>query len=72
MGLSGFGVWLGRFQRWNSWDLLTRPDAVLRDIFQVVIHKDVHAFGVTVLLAGVMLVGYGMLSVMLTQVSNDE
>ncbi len=72
MGLSGFGVWLGRFQRWNSWDLVTRPEAVLRDIFQVVIHKNPHAFGVTVLLAGVMLVGYGMLSVMLAQQEQNK
>ena len=32
LGLSGVGVYLGRFERWNSWDLLLHPDKVLRDL----------------------------------------
>jgi uncharacterized membrane protein len=32
LGLSGFGVSLGRFQRWNSWDLFSRPLALLADV----------------------------------------
>jgi uncharacterized membrane protein len=27
--LSGVGVYLGRFQRWNSWDVFVRPGALL-------------------------------------------
>ena len=30
--LSGFGVSIGRFQRWNSWDLFLRPAALLSDV----------------------------------------
>lgn len=30
--LSGFGVYLGRFGRWNSWDVLHRPVALLADV----------------------------------------
>ncbi|TRY27497.1 DUF1361 domain-containing protein [Brevibacillus sp. LEMMJ03] len=32
--LSSIGVYLGRFLRWNSWDLLSHPGAILRDSLQ--------------------------------------
>jgi uncharacterized membrane protein len=32
MILSGFGVFLGRYGRWNSWDIITQPGALLRGI----------------------------------------
>jgi len=32
-GLTGLGVYLGRFGRWNSWDLLTHPADILADAF---------------------------------------
>ena len=32
ISLSGFGIYMGRFLGWNSWDLLLQPRAVLADM----------------------------------------
>jgi uncharacterized membrane protein len=33
LGISGLGIYIGRFLRWNSWDLFTRPSLLLNDIW---------------------------------------
>jgi uncharacterized membrane protein len=30
--LTGLGVYIGRFLRWNSWDLLTRPAELAAEV----------------------------------------
>jgi uncharacterized membrane protein len=37
-GASGFGIWLGRFERLNSWDVVADPAAVIHDTLAVAIH----------------------------------
>jgi uncharacterized membrane protein len=39
VALSGFGVYLGRFVRWNSWDLFSRPLDLFLEAFTH-IHRD--------------------------------
>lgn len=38
LGMTALGVYLGRFERWNSWDLFINPIALLADIWDVIIH----------------------------------
>jgi uncharacterized membrane protein len=59
LGLSGFGVYLGRFARYNSWDLLTRPRTLLYDVRSAVDPTaDGRAIVVTVLFSSFLLVTY--------------
>lgn len=66
--LSGFGVWLGRFQRWNSWDILTNPHGLFRDMAETLTHRNemVKALGVSGLIASIVLFGYAFLATLLS------
>lgn len=38
--LTGFGIYLGRYQRWNSWDVVSHPFDLLRDSFQLLLQPE--------------------------------
>jgi len=61
-GLSGFGIYLGRFGRFNSWDILLRPRTLLSDVIGRAGNPLAHprTLGVTVMFAGLVLVTYVM------------
>ena len=68
LGLSSFGIYLGRFQRWNSWDLFVQPRALLGDVWTPIAHPLDHPRTVavtalfTAFLAATYLVFYSFLS----------
>jgi uncharacterized membrane protein len=58
--LSGFGVSIGRFQRWNSWDLFSRPAALISDVAGRVFNPLAHprTTAVTVMFAAFLMLAY--------------
>ena len=58
--LCGFGIYLGRYERWNSWDMLTDPFDLLRSIFIKMIHpfRFKEVYGISLLFSGFLLCAY--------------
>jgi len=48
--LSGFGIYLGRFLRWNSWDTITSPRQLSVEITERLMNplSNPQTFGVTI------------------------
>src|SRR5262245_51843717 len=66
---AGFGIELGRMGRWNSWDVLTQPTDLLREVFARVTDPWSHprAFAVAMLYGSVLLFGYVAVRVMVSE-----
>lgn len=60
LGLGGLGIYLGRFSRWNSWDLLIQPKDILIDIASRFVHplSNLRFFGFTLMFTAFLMVSY--------------
>lgn len=60
LGLAGFGVYLGRFGRFNSWDVFSNPKQVLQEILTSVLNPlgNLRLFGFTIIFTGLLVVFY--------------
>jgi uncharacterized membrane protein len=60
---SGVGIYLGRYLRWNSWDLLVQPAAVMRDALARL--ESPQLIGMSLVTTAFLMVAYTMLYVVL-------
>ncbi len=60
--LSGFGVFIGRFLRYNSWEIIKNPLSLFRDIFNILLKPSLNleAWLFTILFGSSLSVGYWM------------
>lgn len=60
LATSGYGIYLGRFLRWNSWDLLLNPRSLAADILPQLVDPLTHprTIVVTLLFSGFLAVAY--------------
>ena len=58
--LCSFGIYLGRFQRWNSWDIFTDPISLLTEAFTPLVHPMDYAktLGLPVVFSAFLILGY--------------
>jgi uncharacterized membrane protein len=69
LGLSGVGIYLGRYLRLNSWDLLLQPHGVLAEVLERL--TTMRMVGMSLVMGTFLLVAYGMLYTFL-QAALDE
>ncbi len=62
LGLSALGMYLGRFERWNSWDLFFQPRSILADVLSRLANPfaNLRFFGFTVLFTAFLTICYLM------------
>jgi len=58
--LSGLGIYLGRYLRWNSWDIIDHPLVLFEDLSERILHPSAYpqTWGMTLMFAMFLTLGY--------------
>jgi uncharacterized membrane protein len=60
-GLTAFGIYLGRFLRHNSWEIINNPLNIFTDIFNIIVQPNIEAWVFTLTFGSFLAISYWML-----------
>jgi uncharacterized membrane protein len=60
-----FGIYIGRYLRWNSWDIISHPLSLAYDIANVFIHpvRNSSVYGMTIFFSCFLLISYSVIQI---------
>ena len=72
--LCAYGIYLGRYERYNSWDIVTNPFSLLREILDLFCNPLSHprTIGVTLVFSVVLMLSYLTLYFLTYQPKHEE
>lgn len=73
LGFAGLGIYIGRFERWNSWDLLSHPLSIFKNILSRLFNpfENLRFIGFTLMFTAILFVFY-LTFVSLTQARQSK
>lgn len=60
-GLTAFGIYLGRFLRYNSWEIINQPSAIFSDILNIIVQPNTEAWLFTMMFGSFLGITYWLL-----------